>query len=179
MVERARLVETPSGLAPDGDGWFVVNVRDAAWRTNDKFGAVCSFEGEPGRFPDLGFRIYVLSPGGPNCLYHAESTQEDFLVVAGECTLLVEGEERPLRAWDFVHCPANTRHVFVGAGSGPCVIVMVGARVQGKTLLYPVSELAQRHGAGAGVETHDPREAYAPFPKWHPSRPDMSGLPWS
>ena len=74
-----------------------------------------------------------------------------------------EGEERPLKAWDFVHCPAGTEHIFVGAGSGPCVIVMAGSRAE-DTILYPISELAQKHGAGVEVETPLPREAYARFP---------------
>jgi uncharacterized cupin superfamily protein len=68
-------------------------------------------------FPDLGVTLAVIWPGQPSGLYHAETNQEDFLVLAGECVLLVEGEERPLRAWDFVHCPPGTAHVFVGAGT--------------------------------------------------------------
>src|SRR5919204_6238140 len=107
MVEEARLEPTDSGLAPAGDGWFVVNVRDAAWRTNDAFGAGCGFERPDAGFADLGIRLRVIWPGQPNCMYHAESGQEDFLVLAGECLLLVEGEERRLGAWDFVHCPPN------------------------------------------------------------------------
>ena len=92
-------------------------------------------------------------PGEPNCLYHSESQQEAFLVLSGEGKLLVEGEERPIRQWDFVHCPAGTEHVFVGAGDGPCAILMIGARTPDEQLLYPVSELAARYGASAEEET--------------------------
>ena len=127
MVEEARLEELESGLAPATDGWFVVNVRDAAWETNDAFGAMCAFEGETRRSADLGINLRVLRPGSAKWLYHAESTQEDFLVLAGQCLLLVEGEERPLTAWDFVHCPPGTEHAFVATGDRPCVIVMTGA----------------------------------------------------
>ena len=179
MNPEASLGETPSDLAPETDGWFVVNVADAAWRTNEKFGAACSFEGQPGRFPELGIRICVLEPGQPNCLYHAESSQEDFLVLDGECLLLVDGEERRLRAWDFVHCPGGTPHVFLGAGERPCAILMVGARTEGRAILYPVSELARGLRAGVDEETTEPPEAYAPFPKWQPGRPAASSLPWS
>jgi uncharacterized cupin superfamily protein len=98
--------------------WFVVNVRDARWRRHETFGASCRFETPQTPFDQLGVNIRVLQPGEPNCLYHSENLQEDFLVLAGECLLLVDGEERPLQAWDFVHCPPGTEHVFVGAGDG-------------------------------------------------------------
>jgi uncharacterized cupin superfamily protein len=122
----------------------------------------------------------VLQPGRPSGLYHAESAQEDFLVLAGECLALVEGEERILRQWDFLHCPSQTAHTFVGAGEGPCVLLMVGARPQGKTLLYPRSVLALARGAGVADATESPAEAYAPFPHWRPGRPEQEGeLPWN
>jgi uncharacterized cupin superfamily protein len=112
-------------------------------------------------------------------MYHRESNQEDFLVLAGECLLLVEGEERHLRAGDFVHCPPDTDHGFVGAGEAPCVIFMTGGRTRAKHIVYPRSELALRHGAGVERETTKPAEAYAPFPKWQPGRQaDLKGLPW-
>jgi uncharacterized cupin superfamily protein len=161
MVERAKVERTENGAVPSGDGWFVLNARDAAWWQSDYFGASTSFEGEP-EFPEYGMNIHVLWPGQPNGLYHRESVQEDFLVVSGECLVLVEGEEHRLQAWDFVHCPAGTNHIFVGAGAGPCVIVMAGSRAE-HTIVYPVSELARRHGASAAEETGVPAEAYAPF----------------
>ena len=190
MSDEAHLEEVDSGLAPVTDGWFVVNVRDAAWLTNDAFGARCIFEADTPvvrgtelaerTFPDLGIRLTVVEPGQPSGLYHAESNQEGFLVLAGECTLLVEGEERPLRAWDFVHCPPGTEHVFVGAGDGPCVIFMTGRRTREKQTVYPQSDLASRYGAGVETETSSAAEAYAPFPHWEPERPESSkGLPWA
>jgi len=161
MPEEARLERTEHGVVPAGEGWFVLNARDAAWWRSAYFGASTSFEGEPA-FPELGLNVHVLQPGQPNGLYHRESVQEGFLVVSGECLLLIEGEERRLEAWDFVHCPAGTEHVFVGAGTGPCVIVMAGSRAPA-TIVYPASELARRHGASALEETDVPREAYASF----------------
>jgi uncharacterized cupin superfamily protein len=113
-------------------------------------------------------------------MYHAESAQENFLVLAGECVLLIEEQERPLRAWDFVHCPAGTRHVFVGVGDEPCVIFMAGARREGKTIRYPRSEVALARAAGVEVETDRPAEAYAPFSHWRVGRPDRwAQLPWA
>jgi uncharacterized cupin superfamily protein len=191
MVEEASLVEVGSGLAPMTEGWFVVNVRDTAWITNDAFGAACPFEADVPvlrersdlpvqRFADLGFKLAVITPGQASGLYHAESNQEDFLVLAGECVLIVEGEERPLQAWDFVHCPPGTEHVFVGAGDGPCAIFMTGGRTREKSIVYPKSEPALRHGAGVETETSSPSEAYGPFPHWQPQRPDnWRGLPWA
>jgi uncharacterized cupin superfamily protein len=170
MVERARLEQTENGLVPSGDGWFVLNARDAAWWRSAVFGASTSFEGEP-RFPEYGIGIHVLWPGQPNGLYRRESVQEDFLVVSGECVVLIEGEEHRLKAWDFVHCPAETDHIFVGAGDAPCVIVMAGSRAP-HTIVYPVSDLAGRHGAGVEKETDVPKEAYAPF-----ERPSVGPMP--
>jgi uncharacterized cupin superfamily protein len=162
VTEEAPIERTDAGLVPAGDGWFVLNATAAAWWQSEAFGADCTFEGET-RFPEYGIGIHVLWPGQPNGMYHRESVQEDFLVVAGECLLLIEGEEQLLGRWDFVHCPAGTDHIFVGAGSGPCVIVMAGSRAE-HTILYPASELAQRHGAGVGQETAVPKEAYTRFP---------------
>jgi uncharacterized cupin superfamily protein len=178
MVEEARLEDTGAGVEPAGEGWFVLNVADAAWGVSEDFAAACGFEGK-GKPWDVGFTLAVLSPGKPNALYHRESNQEDFLVLSGECLLLIEGEERPLKAWDFVHCPPETDHIFVGAGDGACVIFMTGSRTNEERLVYPRSELALRHGAGVETEAHSGREAYAPFQRWKPGRPDFSGLPWA
>jgi uncharacterized cupin superfamily protein len=173
VVPEAPLEQTEAGLVPRGEGWFVVNARDAAWR-DGPFGAYTRFEGDA-RFPQLGINLSVLSPGQPSCMYHGEDEQEDFLVLAGECLLLVEGEERRLRAWDFVHCPAWTEHVFVGAGEG-CLILAVGGRT-GTGVVYPVSEVALRHGAGVEQETRDGSEAYARFPESQPVRARPEWLP--
>jgi uncharacterized cupin superfamily protein len=158
MPKEARLKPTPGGLVPEGAGWFVLNAREARWLTGE-FGAYTRFEGDE-RFRSLGFNIGVLEPGQPACYYHAENDQEDFLVLSGECLLLIEGQERRLRAWDFVHCPPWTEHVFVGAGDRPCAVLAVGTRLGDQTV-YPESELAQRHRAGVQRETRDPTQAYA------------------
>ena len=191
MVEKARLEAVDSGLAPVSDGWFVVNMHDAAWLSNDAFGARCAFEGDKPvlrrrsdlpvlKFADLGLSLQVVWPGQSSGMYHAESNQEDFLVLSGECVLIIEEEERTLRAWDFVHCPPGTAHVFVGAGDGPCVIFMTGARTSARTIQYPVSATARRHSAGVEAETASSSEAYAPFPHWEPDRPAAwTDLPWA
>jgi uncharacterized cupin superfamily protein len=180
MVEEARLEETDAGLAAVTDGWFVVNVRDAAWVTNDAMGAACIFEDDRAPFADVGFTLGVIAPGQPSGMYHREANQEDFLVLTGECVLLIEGEERRLKAWDFVHCPPDTEHIFVGARDRPCVIFMTGGRTKEKGIVYPRSRLARRHGAGVETETSVPAEAYAPFPNWKPGRPaSFTGLPWA
>jgi uncharacterized cupin superfamily protein len=184
-VPEAPLEDSGSGLAPAGEGWFVVNVRDAEWWTSKDTGkqargSRCAFESEErAEFPQLGISLHVLEPGEPNGLYHAESDQEDFLVLSGECRLLVEGEERLLRRWDFFHCPPGTEHIFVGAGDGPCVILMAGARSQDFHVLYPVSDLAARHGASAAAETTDFQQAYAGFEWFQRARPSYwDRLPW-
>jgi uncharacterized cupin superfamily protein len=190
MIEEARLEEVGSGLAPVSPGWFVVNAGEAAWLRNDAFGGRCVFESnprvlserpglEPQSFTETGFTLAVLEPGKPSGMYHAESGQEDFLILAGTCLLLVEEQERPLRAWDFVHCPAGTRHTFVGTGDQPCAIFMTGSRRDGGTIAYPVSETARNRSAGVETETDSSGEAYAPFAHWRLGRPDAwADLPW-
>jgi uncharacterized cupin superfamily protein len=170
-VPEARLEQSGSGLAPVSDGWFVVNVRDTRWLTSTTFGSGCVFESQGHPFPEFGINIAVLQPGESNCLYHSESQQEAFLVLSGECRLLVNGQERLLQPWDFVHCPAGTEHVFVGAGERPSTILMAGARSDDEQLHYPASELAARYGASSENDTHDPRQAYAPFERPEAVRP--------
>jgi len=180
VVPVARLERIESGLAPVTEGWFVVNVRDAAWLTHDVFGASCVFESPDAEFAELGIRLAVLEPGQPNGLYHGEDTQEDFLVLHGECLLLVEGEERRLRAWDFFHCAPGTEHIGVGSGEGPCVVLMTGTRRPGRPIHYPVSELALRHRAGVEVATSSPPEAYSGYPEERIERPPYwADLPWA
>ncbi|HEY2260334.1 MAG TPA: cupin domain-containing protein [Solirubrobacteraceae bacterium] len=159
-VPEASLKSTENGRVPVGKGWFVLSACQARWLDGD-FGAYTRFEGEY-RFPNLGINISILAPDQPSCFYHRENEQEDFLVLSGECLLLIEGEERRLKAWDFVHCPPWTEHVFVGAGEGPCTLLAVGTRLNDE-VVYPDSELARRHGAGVQRETRDPDEAYAPI----------------
>jgi uncharacterized cupin superfamily protein len=168
----ARLERTEYGTAAATRGWFAVNLRDAAWVTNDDFGAACVFEGDAAPFEQIGYTVAVLAPGQPNGMYHREVDQEDFLVLSGECVLIVEGEERRLHAWDFVHCPAGTEHIFVGAGDGPCVIFMAGAREHRGSAVYPRNEVALRHGAGVEADTASADQAYARFAKWQPGPPD-------
>lgn len=162
MPDKAPMKKTERGVTPAGDGWFVMHASEAPWYRGDKFGSVCSLQGET-RFPHVGVNIRVLDPGQPACLYHCEEAQEDFLVLAGECLALIEEQEIPLKAGHFVHCPAGTRHVFVGAGQGPCAILMIGYRPPEERLLYPVSKLAGKYGASAEEETPDPRVAYGKF----------------
>ena len=158
-VLEAELKKTDPGLIPQGEGWFVLNARDASWIRSEERGQDTDFEGGQ-EWTQLGFRIQVLAPGQRG-LYHGERGQEDFLVVSGECVLVIEGEERRLRAWDFVHCPPWTRHVFVGAGDEPCVIVMAGSRSAGFEVVYAVNEVAAKHDASVHEETSRPDEAHA------------------
>lgn len=164
-MKEAKLEETPYGRNPADEGWFVLNLGDAlAVRNEEKGGATYPLEPEGGPFTGFGVNVQVLWPGEPNGLYHSENMREAFLVLSGECTLLVEEEERPLRRWDFVHCPPGTNHIFVGAGDAPCSILMIGARAEDATLHYPVSELAGKHAASTAKETPNPDEAYADWP---------------
>jgi len=179
VIPEAPLTHTGVGLAAAGPGWFVLNAREAHWRDREGRGKSLPFEGRAD-FPQVGICLFVLGPGEPIGMYHWEADQEDFLVLSGEALLLVEGEERPLRQWDFVHCPAGTKHMIVGAGDGSCAILAVGAREHQDGPgwgAYTVDEAALRHGAGVEQETDDPGEAYARFPEPAPTRYGDGWLP--
>jgi uncharacterized cupin superfamily protein len=169
VVPESPLESREHGLVPTGTGWFVLNAREAPWWARPGRGFYCEFEGLEGDEPDfsqLGINLQLIGPGEPMTMYHWEADQEDFLVLRGEALLIVEGEERPLRRWDLVHCPAGTNHAIVGAGSGPCLVLAIGAREhQGRPGwgAYTVDEAALRHGAGVEQETTDPKQAYARF----------------
>lgn len=164
--------QTDAGLWPVAEGWFVLNVADAVGETRREGAIHASFESPKCEFSQFGINVTVLDDGVPNCLYHRESPQEAFLVLDGEPLLLIEGQERRLKKWDFVHCPPGATHVFVGPG----VIMMVGTRPEEEKVHYPVDELAQRHGASAVAPSDDPKEAYpaAGWSRdWKPVR-----MPW-
>src|SRR5947199_4447326 len=164
-MNEASSANTPYGRYITSDGWFVLNLGDAlAVRNEEKGGVTYPIESREHPFADLGVRLTILWPGDPNALYHSEGAQEGFLVLSGECTLLVEEEERPLRQWDYFHCPPDTRHIFVGAGDRPCAILMIGARPDVEKLHYPASDVAAKYGASAETETDEPDEAYADWP---------------
>ena len=163
----APLRETKFGLCPDGEGWFVLNARESRWRDYGPMGFGCNFEGKR-RFPQLGINLNVLPRGASLGLYHCENHQEDFLVISGECVLIVDGAKRPLRAWDFVHCPGGTPHMIVGAGDEPAVVLAVGGRGGRTGLAYLVDRAARELGVSVEIETTKPAEAYANYPR--PSR---------
>jgi len=167
VIPEAEHEDTEHGRVATNDGWFVLNARDAPWWERPGRGWFCEFEGRTD-FPQYGINVTVVRPGEPVSMYHWEADQEDFLVVAGEAVLIVEGEERPLKQWDLAHCPAGTEHTIVGAGNGLCVLVCAGARDKStgpEWGAYTVSDAAMRHGAGVAEETTVPDEAYARFGK--------------
>jgi uncharacterized cupin superfamily protein len=183
MVPESPLESTEHGLVPTGRGWFVLNAREAPWWARPERGFYCEFEGLEGHEPDfsqLGINVQVLGPGEPMGMYHWEADQEDFLVLAGEALAIVEGEERPLRQWDLLHCSPGTKHTIIGAGDTPCVVLAVGARDRSTGPdwgAYTVDEAALRHGAGVEQETTDPDEAYARFRRGEPTRYREGWLP--
>ena len=178
MVPEAELQETEAGLVPAGTGWFVLNAKDARWFDRPGRGhslpltGCDEFEAET-YFPMLGMSIQVLGPGEPNSTYHWETEQEDFLVLHGEAILVIEGQERPLQQWDFVHCPPETKHVFAGAGDAGCVILAASSREfqkDGPWGFYCADETAARYGASSPEDTQDGDLAYARFAPSRPAR---------
>jgi uncharacterized cupin superfamily protein len=179
MVPKAQLEQTDAGLVPAGEGWFVLNAREARWRHRQGRGERLPFEGST-EFQQIGVSLYVLAPGEPIGMYHWEADQEDFLVLSGQALLIIEGEERQLQQWDFVHCPAETKHIIIGAGDTRSVLLAVGAREYQTPAGwggYTVDEAALRHGAGVEQETTDADRAYAGFAEPEPTRYCEGWLP--
>ena len=154
-VEESPVGEGEAGLQPRGEGWFIVNVADSQGLRADGLGSGAMFESSIGDFPQFGINVRVLEPGQPASMYHREDRQEAFLVLDGECVMIVEDEERPVAKGDFIHLPAGTAHVLVGAGDAPSTVLMVGARTASPEISWPVSEAAARYGASGAEETSD------------------------
>jgi uncharacterized cupin superfamily protein len=178
VVREAELEQTEAGFVLTSAGWFVMNVRDGRWFEKPGQGYSLPLTGDNEYeaetfFPMLGMAIRVVNPGEPSTTYHWETEQENFLVLAGEALLIVEGQERRLKQWDFVHCPPETRHAFVGAGDGPCVLLCTSSRQfqkDGPWGFYCADETAARHNASSPEDTQDGTVAYARFPPSKPTR---------
>ena len=184
MDREAKLEQTDAGLVPASPGWFVLNARDARWNEKPGQGFSLPLTGDDEYkaetfFPMLGMAIRVVNPGEPTTTYHWETEQEDFLVLSGEAVLIVEGQERRLKQWDFVHCPPETKHAFAGAGDGPCVLLCASSRQfqkDGPWGYYCADETAARHNASSPEDTQDTGLAEAHFGPSQPV-PYRDGLP--
>jgi uncharacterized cupin superfamily protein len=176
-VAAGDLERTEHGLVPPEQGWYVLNARESRWYDRRERGLVCRLvEDESAQ---IGANLFVLGPGEPMSMYHWEADQEDFLVIAGEALLIVDGEERPLRQWDFFHCPPNVPHTIIG-GVGPAVVLAIGARANqdgDDWGGYPLSDVAMRHNAATEEETNDPAVAYARVTPRRPSPYRDGSLP--
>jgi uncharacterized cupin superfamily protein len=164
VADKAKLEHTNTGVVPADGGWFIVNLSDLRWETLSGGGTWCGFESPEAPSRILGIGVHILWPGDKPGYYHAESNQEGFLVLSGACIAIVEGEEHRLSQWDYLHCPPGTAHITVGAGDGPCALLMVGTRSPDATIRYLVEPAAARHGASVEAESDSPREVYANRP---------------
>jgi uncharacterized cupin superfamily protein len=154
---------------------FVINLADTPAIGHPRRSTFIQLEPDGVAWPDTGVNVQIMQPGQPSCRYHSEPVQEDFLVLHGQCIAIVDGEERELHQWDFLHCPAGTEHVLVGAGDGPCAVLMIGSRREG-VCHYSVNDVAARYGASVSEETDDPAQAYA---DWLTEMPDAKiPNPW-
>ena len=142
------------------DETLIINVADAPAWSHSRRATVIRLEPDGRPWPHTGVNVQIMQPGQPNCRYHSEPEQEDFLVLEGECIAIVDGEELPLRQWDFFHCPEGVEHAFVGAGDGPCAVLMIGSRRE-DAAHYPVNAVAAKYDASVEEATDDPAEAYA------------------
>src|SRR3954454_3800288 len=166
-VHEAEIEETPEGWVARDDGWFILNIGEMAWRTIRGFGTSCSFNART-KAPDelgIGVHVHVLLPGEANGYYHAEDAQEGFLVLSGECIAVVEGQERVMRQWDYLHSPPGTAHITVGSGTGPCAILMFGSPDPSRKVEWIADDVAAKHGVSVARTTSDAREVYGDVPR--------------
>ncbi len=163
-MHEARIEDTETGRVPADDGWFILNVGEIGWSTVPGGGTWCVFESPAAPSKMLGIGVHILNPGETPGFYHRESDQEGFLVLSGECLAVIEGEERRMGPWDYFHCPPGTEHITIGAGDGPCALLMVGTRSHDHETHYPADPTAAKHGAAVATPTNSPREAYADRP---------------
>jgi len=175
-MAEARIRETETGRVAEGSGWFVLNLREASWERSAGYGVSCGLEPADARFPHFGVNVTILEPGEPKSLYHSEDTQEGFLVLAGECVAVIEGAERPLRQWDYLHCPPGTAHVLVGGDRPSCAVLAIGAPRTWTLdeMDYPADPVADHHGASVARTTNSSRRAYGERPK----SPRPARAPW-
>jgi quercetin dioxygenase-like cupin family protein len=163
-MREAEIEDTETGRVPRGEGWFILNLAEMGWETVPGGGTWCVFEAPDAPSETLGIGVHILPPGETPGFYHWESDQEGFLVLTGECLLVVEGQERRMGPWDYFHCPPGTAHITIGAGDEPCAILMVGTRSPDHTGHYPAEPAAARYGAAVAKATDSPREAYVERP---------------
>ena len=177
-MTEARLEDKGNGLVAAGQGWFVMNVRKGRWSDKPAQGYAISLTGRDEYeaetfFPMLGMAIRVMAPGDVATTYHWETEAEDFLVLAGECIAVIEGEERRLKQWDFVHCPPEAKHAFIGASDEPCVLLCASSRQfqkDGPWGYYCADETAAKYNAASPEDTQDGSVAYARFPETRETR---------
>src|ERR1039458_3559488 len=153
-MHEARIEETDTGRLPADDGWFILNLAEIGWETVPGGGTWCVFEADAAPSPTLGIGLHVLRPGETPGFYHTESEQEGFLVLSGECFAIVEGQERRMRAWDYLHCPPGNAKITCSASEEPCAILMVGTRSESQSMRYLVDPVAARYGAAVTEETN-------------------------
>ncbi len=165
-MREAEIEETPEGRVARGDGWFILNLGEMAWKTVRGFGSWCSFNApnKGADEPGIGVHVHVLMPGEANGYYHAEAAQEGFVVLSGECIAVVEGQERVMRQWDYLYSPPGTAHITVGAGRGPCAVLMFGSPDPSRKVEWIADPVAAKHGASVPRTTGCASEAYADAP---------------
>ncbi len=165
-MQEVDIERTPEGQVPADGGWFILNLGEMAWETVPGFGVWCDLDGRGHDSPTsrVGVHVHVLKPGEANGYYHAEAAQEGFLVLSGECVAIVEGQERRMRRWDYLHSPAGTAHITVGAGEQPCAILMFGSPDPSREVQWIAHEAAARHGASVAHATGRHTEAYGDLP---------------
>src|SRR3954463_8609476 len=179
-MDEAEIQQTPEGQVPVDGGWFILNLGEMAWETVPGFGIWCDFDGPEHESSTLrvGVHVHVLKPGEANGYYHAEAAQEGFLVLSGECIAIVEGQERRMRRWDYLHSPPGTAHITVGAGAQPCAILMFGSPDPSRKVEWIADEVAAKHGVGVAHTPSGSPDLYGdvpPFARARPPRPFGEG----
>jgi uncharacterized cupin superfamily protein len=174
-MHEAKIEDTNTGKVPADDGWFILNLSEMGWATLPGGGTWCVFESPNAPSQTLGIGVHILEKGETPGFYHEENQQEGFLVLSGECIAVVEGQERRMKAWDYLHSPPGTRHITIGASDEPCAILMVGTRSSDETTLYPADPAAAQYGAAVEEETDSAEVAYRGRPPFTEVRSPWRG----
>jgi hypothetical protein len=77
VIPEAPLKETEAGLVAAGEGWFVINAREARWRHREGWGNSIGFQGDT-HFAQIGIGLVRLEPGEPNGMYQWRPTRTTF-----------------------------------------------------------------------------------------------------
>jgi mannose-6-phosphate isomerase-like protein (cupin superfamily) len=74
----------------------------------------------------LGLNLIRLAPGQRGRIHRHERQEEVYVVLAGELTLLLEGEPRTIARWEAVRVAPDVRRQLANRGREPLLLLALG-----------------------------------------------------